>query len=85
MPNYDGRGPLGYGPGSGRGLGPCMNPGAGRNNYLTGYGFGNPNRGFGRGLGPGGGRRFGGGRGKFYYGGPGTWTNFTLGPPWGRR
>ncbi len=42
MPKFDGTGPLGYGPGTGCGLGPCG----------AGVGF---RRGFGRGFG---GRRF---------------------------
>ncbi len=28
MPGFDGTGPLGQGPGTGRGLGPCINAGA---------------------------------------------------------
>lgn len=53
MPRYDGTGPLGYGPGSGRGFGPC---GAGmRGGFGGGYG-----RGFGRGGGRGLGGFFGG-------------------------
>ncbi|MBO8158241.1 DUF5320 domain-containing protein [Thermosyntropha sp.] len=48
MPGFDGTGPLGYGPMTGRGLGPC---GRGlRRGYF----------GFGRGRGIGFGRRFGG-------------------------
>lgn len=44
MPNRDGTGPMGYGPMTGRGMGPC---GAGR-----GRGFGRgQGRGFGRGFG----------------------------------
>lgn len=44
MPNFDGTGPQGYGPLTGRGFGPC-NGGAGRG---FGRGFG---RGYGRALG----------------------------------
>ena len=45
MPNFDGTGPQGAGPGTGRGIGPC---GGGCARGFRGYGRG---RGFGRGLG----------------------------------
>ena len=51
MPAFDGTGPLGYGPRTGRGLGPC---GAGLA-YRRGYGYG---RSYGYGYGYG--RRWGG-------------------------
>jgi len=57
MPNRDGTGPLGQGPGTGRGLGRCRG-GARRNG--PGVGQGGPPRGGGRG------RCFGGGRGRGY-------------------
>lgn len=60
MPNYDGTGPNGNGPMTGRGDGPC-NTGYGRG---AGQGFGagrGLGRGFGRGMGRG--RRLGLGRG----------------------
>ena len=46
MPGFDATGPAGYGPGSGRGLGPCGAGRAYRRGYPMGYG-----RGFGRGRG----------------------------------
>jgi hypothetical protein len=52
MPSFDGTGPCGQGPMTGRGMGPCGR-GMGRG-YGRGYG-----RGFGRGLGRGFGRGFG--------------------------
>ncbi len=67
MPGFDGTGPLGMGPGTGRGLGPCgagvrgwfgprWFPGFGRRWFGRGRGFG---RGwFGRGRGRGFGRWF---------------------------
>ena len=67
MPGFDGTGPLGQGPGTGRGMGPCgagvRNPwfnwaaGFGRRWFGRGFGFGR--RWFGRGRGG----RFGRGRG----------------------
>ena len=80
MPGFDGTGPLGQGPMTGRGLGFC-NPRPGYNNMYTLGPWGNPYRGLGRGLGPGGGRFFGRGRGRFLAGIT-TWPGFTLGPPW---
>ena len=59
MPARDGTGPNGYGPLSGRGMGPC---GRGRG-YGGGYGYG---RGYGRGYGYGRGRW--GGSYEPYYG-----------------
>lgn len=53
MPYFDGTGPMGYGPMTGRGMGPCAGY------YPRGYG-----RGFGRGHGRGWGRGFG--RGFFW-------------------
>ncbi|MBN1162393.1 DUF5320 domain-containing protein [Patescibacteria group bacterium] len=49
MPYFDGTGPMGHGPMTGRGMGPCGD------GYAHGRGFG---RGFGRGPGRGFGRRF---------------------------
>ena len=77
MPGFDGTGPLGQGPGTGRGLGPCLNAGTptpywgpgrgwfgwGRRWFGRGFGFGR-GRGFGRGW-FGGGREFGR-RWRFY-------------------
>jgi len=57
MPRFDGTGPGGLGPGTGRGLGPC------------GAGMGYGRRGGGRGWGRGYGRGFGEGR----FGGYGPW------------
>lgn len=48
MPDFDGTGPMGAGPGNGRGLGPCgagWRRGFGRS---RGFGFGRGRRGFGR-------------------------------------
>ena len=46
MPQFDGTGPMGYGPATGRGMGPCTGY-AGFYGYGRGRGYG---RGFGRGL-----------------------------------
>jgi hypothetical protein len=46
MPGYDQTGPAGYGPGTGRGLGPCGRGIAFRSGFPAGFG-----RGFGRGRG----------------------------------
>ncbi len=50
MPGYNQTGPAGYGPGTGRGMGPCGRGMAYRSGFLPGYG-----RGFfrGQGFGPG--------------------------------
>ena len=45
MPAFDGTGPLGYGPMTGRGLGPCGRGLGWRRGYGYGYGYG---RGYGR-------------------------------------
>ena len=47
MPKLDGTGPMGYGPATGRGMGPCCQP-ASRQGGGAGWG-----RGFGRGYGRG--------------------------------
>ena len=74
MPRFDGTGPLGLGPGTGRGLGPCLNAGYpapywglgrgwfgyGRRWFCRGFGFGRGWFGRGRGFGRG---WFGRGRG----------------------
>ncbi len=57
LPGIDGSGPMGAGPMTGRGLGPC----AGVNDVRYGAGFG---RGFGRGFGFGRGRAYGCGFGR---------------------
>ncbi len=50
MPGFDGTGPLGLGPGTGRGLGPCFSLGLTR--PRSGAAFSRwPGRSFGRGLG----------------------------------
>ncbi len=66
MPGFDGSGPVGQGPMTGRGLGYCNTSYRGVG-YGRGIGFG---RGFGRGfgLGFGRGRGFGFGRGMGYWG-----------------
>jgi len=69
MPGFDGAGPQGYGPMTGRGLGRC-NP-----QYGRGYGYG---CGFGRGMGRGFGRGFGRGMGRGFRGGYGWGTNAPL-------
>jgi hypothetical protein len=46
MPGFDQTGPAGYGPGTGRGRGPCGRGTANRRGYPAGFG-----RGFGRGRG----------------------------------
>ncbi len=61
MPGFDGTGPWGEGPMTGRSLGVCAG-----GPYVAGYGRGpgfGGGRGFGRGRGPGWGRGFGRGRG----------------------
>lgn len=69
MPGRNGRGPMGEGPLTGRGLGNCSGDPV-RDGFSTGhYGF---HRGPGRGFGAGAGRRFAGwGRGFAAGGGPG--------------
>jgi hypothetical protein len=59
MPRRDGSGPMGRGPLTGWGMGPCCDDGPyayGRRGRRPGYGF---RRGFGRGMGGGYGRGFG--------------------------
>jgi len=52
MPGFDGTGPWGQGPGTGRGLGPCLNGGAPAPFWGRGRGwFGFGKRWFGRGRG----------------------------------
>ena len=68
MPGFDGAGPQGYGPMTGRGLGLC-NP-----QYGRGYGYG---RGFGRGMG----RGFGRGMGRGFRGGFGWGYDGAYAPP----
>jgi hypothetical protein len=54
MPGFNQTGPVGYGPGTGRGMGPCGRGMAYRRGFLPGYGKGFcRGRGFGRGFGPG--------------------------------
>ncbi|WP_457571626.1 DUF5320 domain-containing protein [Desulfovulcanus sp.] len=60
MPGFDGTGPMGQGPMTGRGLGRCTGF-AGGGGFRRGFGLG-MGRGFGRGLG----RRFGWGAGYGY-------------------
>lgn len=50
MPGFDGTGPMGVGPTTGRGLGPCNNANSGRPAYGRGRG-GGMGRGMGRGRG----------------------------------
>ena len=77
MPGFDGTGPWGEGPMTGRALGVCAGgPYAG--GYGRGPGFGR-GRGFGRGLG--GGRGFGRGRGPGW--GRGLGFRGGFGPAWG--
>ena len=72
MPAFDGRGPLGQGPLTGRGLGRC-NPNTNSSQRV----IQNPNRGLGRGLPPGGGR----GLGRFVPSSYSVTPHFTNGPP----
>jgi hypothetical protein len=54
MPGFNQTGPAGYGPGTGRGMGPCGRGMAYRRGFLPGYGRGFfRGRGFGMGFGPG--------------------------------
>lgn len=63
MPLFDGTGPRGQGPLTGRGLGNCAVPGTGLpNNPFFGTRPGMPRLGMGRGLGRGPRNGFGGGR-----------------------
>ncbi len=39
MPGFDGTGPLGQGPGTGRGLGPCLNAGVPAPYWRAGRGW----------------------------------------------
>ena len=65
MPRFDGTGPMGQGPMTGRGMGPC-NP-----NARPGYG-----RGYGQGRGRGMGQGYGRGRGRgFCWYNPWRWFN----------
>jgi Family of unknown function (DUF5320) len=50
MPRFDQTGPAGYGPGTGRGMGPCGRGMAFGRGFCRGFGRG---RGFGMGFGPG--------------------------------
>ena len=72
MPAFDGSGPLGQGPQTGRGLGRC-NPDANPHQRV----IQNPRRGLGRGLPPGGGR----GLGRFVSLSYSDTQHFTNGPP----
>ncbi len=54
MPGFDRNGPRGYGPGTGRGMGPCFGNNEFRGGYLPFFGCG-----FGRGRRCGRGRGFG--------------------------
>jgi len=79
MPALDRTGPLGQGERTGRGQGPCNSND--RPGYQPAGYYGNPTRGLGRGLGPGGRRKTGGGRGRPRAAGPFSWPGFHLGPP----
>jgi hypothetical protein len=53
MPGFDQTGPLGYGPRTGRGMGPCGSGMAFGRGFARGFGRGfNRGRGFGMGFGP---------------------------------
>lgn len=62
MAGFDGTGPEGFGPLTGRGMGPCGD-GTPRGGRYYGRGFGGRGRGFNRGFGQGFGRGFGFSRG----------------------